>query len=192
MTAHEQPTWRQRVRRLAGLQPNPKDSRTEGDRLRITDTRSNEMWARALECNLFVLLPDRNIMIVGADDQDPGPAAPPFADFLRVTQDERQADYVYQWMIDLLPDDPQVFLELAVSRPITETFLFSFPVPQFTPFLERIERDDVLHLSTRSSIEQALTQHQADLTVAIPFDGATHISELLQRYVEWDTAGRPR
>jgi len=33
------------------------------------------MRARAPECNLFVVLPDRNIMIVRADDQDP-PRAP--------------------------------------------------------------------------------------------------------------------
>ncbi len=150
------------------------------------------MRARALECNLFVMLPDRDIMIVGADDLDPGPTAPPFADFMRVVRDEGPADYEHVWMIDLLPDDPRVFLEIAVSRPVEETFLFSFPVPQFAPFLERIERDDVLYLSPRSSIESALKQQGPDMTVGIPFDGATRISQLLSRYVEWHAAGRPR
>jgi hypothetical protein len=150
------------------------------------------MRAKALECNLFVVLPDRDILIVGADDQDPGPAAPPFSDFLRVVRDEGPADYTYLWMIDLLPGDPRVFLEIVVSRPVEETFLFSFPVPQFTPILVRIERDRMLNLSTRSSLESALTQHQPDMTVAMPFDAGTHISELLQRYAQWNSSGRPR
>jgi hypothetical protein len=150
------------------------------------------MRARALECNLFVVLPDRDIMIVGADDQDPGHAAPQFTDFLRVVRDEGLAEYTYHWMIDLLPDDPRVFLEIAVSRPVDETFLFSFPVPRFTPFLVRIEREGVLNLSTRSSIESALRQDQADMTVAMPFDAGTHTGELLQRYAQWDASGRPR
>ena len=158
----------------------------------IKDAQSRDMRARALECNLFVILPEQDIMLVGADDQDPGPAAPPFADFMRVVRDDGPADYTYLWMIDLLPDDPRVFLEIAVSRPVEETFLFSFPVPQFTPFLERIERDRVLYLSTRSSIELALKQQQPDMTVALPFDGETHISELLERYAQWDSSGRPR
>jgi hypothetical protein len=158
----------------------------------IKDRESREMRARALECNLFVVLPDRDVMIVGADDQDPGPAAQPFTDFLRVVRDEGPADYTYLWMIDLLPDDPRVFLEVVVSRPVEETFLFSFPVPQFTPFLAQIERDAVLYLSTRNSIEVALKQHQPDMTVAMPFDAGTNISELLQRYAQWDASGRPR
>jgi hypothetical protein len=150
------------------------------------------MRARALECNLFVVLPDRDIMIVGADDEDPGPAAPPFTDFLRVLRDEGPADYTYLWMIDLLPDDPRVFLEIVVSKPVEETFLFSFSVPQFTPFLVRIERDRVLHLSTRSSIKSALMQNQPDMTVGMPFDPGTDLCELLQRYARWDASGRPR
>ena len=150
------------------------------------------MRARALECNLFVVLPDSDMMIVGADDEDPGPAAPLFTDFLRVVRDEGPADYTYRWMIDLLPDDPRVFLEIVVSSPVEETFLFSFPLPQFTPFLERIERDRALYLSTRSSIKSALVQHQPDMTVAMPFDAGTQISELLQCYAEWDASGRPR
>jgi hypothetical protein len=77
---------------------------------------------------------ERDIMIVGADDQDPGPVARPFTDFLRVVRDEAPADYTYLWMIDLLPDDPQVFLDIVVSRRVEETFLFRFPVPQFTLF----------------------------------------------------------
>ena len=93
-------------------------------------------------------------------------AAPPFTDFLRVVRDEGPADYTYLWMIDLLPDDPRVFLEIKVSRPVEEPFLFSFPVPGFTPFLERIERDRVLYLSTRSSIELAPKQRQPVMTVA--------------------------
>jgi hypothetical protein len=56
----------------------------------------------------------------------------------------------------------------------------------------RIERDRVLYLSTRSSMKPALMQHQPDMTVAMPFDGETHISELLQRYARWDASGRPR
>ena len=100
----------------------------------IKDRESKEMRARALECNLFVVLPDRDIMIVGADDQDPGPAAPPFTDFLRVVQDEGTAEYTYLWMIDLLPDDPRVFLKIVVSRPVEETFLFSFPCHSSRPF----------------------------------------------------------
>jgi hypothetical protein len=130
-------------------------------------------------------------MIAGADDQDPEPEAPPFTDFLRVVRDEGPADYTYLWMVDLLPDDPRVFLEIVVSRPVEETFLFSFPVPQLTPFLVRIERERVLNLSTRSSIESML-KHQPDMTVAMPFDAGTHISELLQRYAQWDSSGRPR
>src|SRR5215471_2385675 len=121
-----------------------------------------------------------------------GPVAPPFTDFLRVVRDEGPADYPYLWMIDLLPDDPRVLLEIVVSRPVEETFLFSFPVPHFTPFLVRIERESVLYLSTRSSIESALKQYQPDMTVAMPFDAGTHISELLQRYAQWDASGRPR
>jgi hypothetical protein len=158
----------------------------------VKDRESTEMRARALECKLFVLLPERDIMLVGADDQDPGPAAPPFADFLRVVRDEGPADYTYLWMIDLLPGDPRVFLEIVVSRPVEETFLFSFPVPQFTPFLVRIGRESLLNLSTRSSIESALKQHQPEMTVAMPFAAGTHISELLQRYAQWDASGRPR
>ena len=158
----------------------------------INDRESREMRAPALECNLLVVLPNRDIMIMRADDQDPGPAAPPFTDFLRVVRDEGPADYTYLWMIDLLPDDPRVFLEIVVSRPVEETFLFSFPVPQFTPFLVRVERDRVLYLSTRSSIKSALMRHQPDMAVAMPFDGETHISELLQRYARWDASGRPR
>jgi hypothetical protein len=158
----------------------------------IKDGESKEMRARALECNLFVVLPDRDIMIVGADDEDPGPAAPPFTDFLRVVRDEGPAEYTYLWMIDLLPDDPRVFLEIVVSRPVEETFLFSFPVPQFAPFLVRIEREGVLYLSTRSSIELTLKRQLPDMTVAMPFNGATKITELLQRYAQWDTSGRPR
>jgi hypothetical protein len=158
----------------------------------IKDRESREMRARALECNPFVVVPDRDIMIVGADDQDPEPAAPPFTDFLRVVRDEGPADYRYLWTIDLLPEDPRVFLEMVVSRPVEETFLFSFPVPQFTPFLVRIERDRVLYLSTRSSIESALKQHQPDMTVAMPFDAGTDLRELLQRYAQWDASGRPR
>jgi hypothetical protein len=158
----------------------------------IKDQESTEMRARALECNLFVILPDPDIMIVGADDQDPGSAAPPFTDFLRVMRDEGPAYYTYLWMIDLLPDDPRVFLEIVVSRPVEETFLFSFPVPQFTPFLVRIERESVLNLSTRGAIESALRQRQPDMTVAMPFNGGTNISELLQRYAQWDASGRPR
>jgi hypothetical protein len=42
----------------------------------------------ALECNLSVVVPDRDILLVGADDQDAGPEGPPFADFLRVVRDE--------------------------------------------------------------------------------------------------------
>jgi hypothetical protein len=160
--------------------------------LNFKDTESRELRARALECNLFVVLPDCDIMIVGADDQDPGLAAPPFTDFLRVVQDEGPAEYTYLWGIDLLPDDPRVFLEIVVSRPVEETFLFSFPVPQFTPFLVRIERASVLYLSTRSSIESALRRHQPDMTVAMPFHGGTNIKELLQRYAQWDASGRPR
>lgn len=30
------------------------------------------------------------------------------------------------------------------------------------------------------------------MTVGIRFDGPTQISNLLRRYVEWDSAGRPR
>lgn len=179
-------------RRLAPRRPNPEGFWAERERIDNSDTRSREMRARALECNLFVVLPDRDIMIVGADDQDPGPMAPPFTDFMRVLRDEGPAEYEYLWMIDLLPDDPRVFLEIAASSPVEETFLFSFPVPQFTPFLERIERDSVLYLSTRSSIECALKRQGPDMTVGIPFDGATQISQLLSRYVEWDAAGRPR
>jgi len=70
----------------------------------INDRESREMRAPALECNLLVVLPDRDIMIVHADDQDPGPAAPPFTDFLRVVRDEGPADYTYLWMIDLLAE----------------------------------------------------------------------------------------
>jgi hypothetical protein len=92
----------------------------------------------------------------------------------------------------MLPDDPRVFLEIVVSRPVEETFLFSFPVPQFTPFLVRIERESVLNLSTRTSIESALKQRQPDMTVAMLFDAGTHICELLRRYAEWDASGRPR
>ncbi len=96
-------------------------------------------------------------------------------------RDEGPGDYTYLWMIDLLPDDPRVFLEIVVSRPVEETFLFSFPIPQFTPFLVRIERDRVLYLSIRGSIKSALKQQQPDMTVAMPFDAGTPISELLQR-----------
>jgi hypothetical protein len=132
------------------------------------------------------------MMIVGADDEDPGPAAPPFTDFLRVVRDEGPADYSYRWMIDLPPDDPRVFLEVVVSRPVKETLLFSFSVPQFTPFLVRIERDRVLYLSTRSSIKSALMQNQPDMTVGMPFDAGTDLGQLLQRYAQWDASGRPR
>lgn len=141
MTADQRSRWRHWVRRLAPRRPNPEGFSAERERIDISDTRSREMRARALECNLFVVLPDRDIMIVGADDQDPGPVAPPFADFMRVVGDEGPAEYEYLWMIDLLPDDPRVFLEIAVSRPVEEIFLFGFRVPQFTPYLERIERD---------------------------------------------------
>jgi hypothetical protein len=150
------------------------------------------MRARALECNLFVVLPDRDIMIVGADDEDPGPAAPPFTDFLRVLQDEGPAYYTYLWMIDLLPDDPRVFWEIVVPRRVEETFLFSFSVPLFTLFLERIERDRMLYLSTRSSIKSALMQNQPDMTVGMPFDAGTDLGELLQHYARWDASGRAR
>ena len=53
--------------------------------------------------------------------------------------------------IDSLSDDPRVVVEIVVSRPVEETYLFGFSVPQFTPFLVRIERERVLYLSTRSS-----------------------------------------
>ena len=191
MNTHGWP-WRHWLGRLGGCRPDQQDLEARCKGVDINDRESMKMRARALECNLFVVLPDRDIMIVGADDQDPGPAAQPFTDFLRVVRDEGPADYTYLWMIDLLPDDPRVFLEIAVSRPVEETFLFSFPVPQFTPFLVRIERECVLNLSTRSSIESALRQHQADMTVAMPFDAGTHIGELLQRYARWDASGRPR
>jgi hypothetical protein len=120
-----------------------------------------------------------------------GTSAPPFTDFLRVVRDAGPADYTYVWMVDLLPDDPRVFLEIVISTPVEEAFLFSFPVPQFTPFLVRIERDRALYLSTRNSIESALKQHQPDVTVALPFDAGTNISELLQCYAQ-DASGRPR
>ena len=192
MTGDEVAGWRQRVRRLMARGSRQQDSVAGHERVDISDERSREMRARALECNLFVMLPDRDIMIVGADDQDASPSAPPFADFLRVVRDEGPAHYEYVWMIDLLPDDPRIFLEIAVSRPVAETFLFSFPVPQFAPFLERIERDRILYLSPRSSIESALKQQGPDMTVGIPFHGGTCIGELLSRYVEWHAAGRPR
>ena len=192
MNTHGWRTWRHWVGRLRARRPDQQGTEARCKCVDIKDTQSREMRARALECNLFVVLPDCDIMIVGADDEDPGPAAPPFTDFLRVVRDEGPADYTYLWMIDLLPDDPRVFLEIVVSRPVEETFLFSFPVPQFTPFLVRIERDRVLYLSTRSSIKSALMQHQPDMTVAMPFDGETHISELLQRYAQWHASGRPR
>src|SRR5262252_2140187 len=123
------------VCRLRARRPDQQDFEARCKCVDIKGSQSREIRARALECNLFVMLPDRDIMIVGADDQDPGPAAPPFADFLRVVGDEGPADYTYVWMIDLLPEDPRVFLEIVVSRPVDETFRFSFPVPQFTPFL---------------------------------------------------------
>jgi hypothetical protein len=186
------PAWREWVGRLRARLDDQQDPEARCKCVDIKDRESKEMRARALECNLFVVLPDRDIMIVGADDQDPGPAAPPFTDFLRVVRDEGPADYMYLWMIDLLPDDPRVFLEIVVSRPVEDTFLFSFPVPQFTPFLMRIERDSVLYLSTRGSIESALKQHQPDMTVAMPFNAGTHISELLKHYAQWDASGRPR
>jgi hypothetical protein len=83
-----------------------------------------------------------------------------------------------------------VFLEIVISRPVEEAFLFSFSVPQFTPFLVRIERDRVLYLSTRSAIKSALMQHRPDMTVAMPFDAGTDLGELLQRYAQWDASGR--
>ena len=96
---------------LVGLIKRIAEARMQ--RVDIKDRESEDMRARALECNLFVVLPDRDIMLVGADDQDPGPAAPPFTDFLRVVRDDGPADYTYLWMIDLLPDDPRVFLEIV-------------------------------------------------------------------------------
>lgn len=191
MKTGEGSRWRQWVRRLTAHSPTGSDNVADHAPIVISDVRSREMRARALECNLFVVVPDRDIMIVGADDQDPGPAAPPFADFMRVVGDEGPAEYEYLWMIDLLPDDPRVFLEIAFSRPVKENFLFSFPVPQFTPFLERIEREDVLYLSTRKSIESALKHGQPQEAIGVTFDG-TQISQLLQRYGEWDAAGRRR
>jgi hypothetical protein len=192
MNTHGWPAWRHWVGRLGARRPDQGDPEAGCQRADIKDRESREMRARALECNLFVVLPDRDMMIVGADDQDPGPAAPPFSDFLRVVRDEGPADYTYLWMIDLLPADPRMFLEIVVSRPVEETFLFSFHVPQFTPFLVRIERDSVLFLSTRSSIESAFKQQQPDMTVAMQFNSGTHISELLQCYSQWDASGRPR
>jgi hypothetical protein len=192
MTSDKRSGWRRWVPRRPARQSEQDHGGDEYKRIEISDTGSAEMRARALECNLFVVLPDRDILLVGADDQDPGPKAPPFTDFLRVVGEDGPAEYEYRWMIDLLPDDPRVFLELAVARPVEETFLFGFSVPQFAPILERIERDRVLYLSTRSSIEFALMKHAPDMTIAIPFDGATEISELLSRYVKWHAAGRPR
>jgi hypothetical protein len=189
MNAHG---WRRWVARFGARRHDRQDPGGRCACVDIKDRESRKRRARALECNLFVVLPESEFMIVGADDQDPGPAAPPFTDFLRVARDEGPAEYTYRWMIDLLPDDPRVFLEIAVSRPVEETFLFSFPVPQFMPFLVRIERDGVLYLSTRGSIQLALKQHQPDMTVAMPFDGGTNISELLECYARWDASGRPR
>src|SRR6516164_7314758 len=113
MNTHGWP-WRHWLGRLGGCRPDQQDLEARCKGVDIKDRESMKMRARALECNLFVVLPDRDIMIVGADDQDPGPAAPPFADLLRVVGDEGPADYTYLWMIDLLPDDPRVFLEIVV------------------------------------------------------------------------------
>jgi hypothetical protein len=95
-------------------------------------------------------------------------------------------------MIDLLPDDPCVFLELAISRPVSDIFLFSFPVPISIPVLEQIARDNVVRLTRRSSIEFALQHSHPEMAVVISFDGGTQIGQLLGRYVAWEGAGRPR
>ena len=134
MNTHGWPTSWRWLGRLGAPRRDQRDPDARCKCVDIKDRQSTEMRARALECNLFVVLPDCDIMIVGADDQDPGRAAPPFTDFLRVVRDEGPADYTYVWMIDLLPDDPRVFLEIVVSRPVEETFLFSFPCHSSRPF----------------------------------------------------------
>ena len=83
-------------------------------------------------------------------------------------------------------------LEITVSRPVQETFLFSSQVPQFSPILERIERDNIVYLSARSTVEAALKHAAPDSAVGIPFDKPTGLSDLLRQYEEWDAAGRPR
>ena len=98
MNTHWLPTWRYWVGRLRARRADQQDPAARCKRMDIKDTESREMRTRALDCNLFVVLPDRDIMIVGADDQDPGPVARPFTDFLRVVRDEGPADYTYLWM----------------------------------------------------------------------------------------------
>jgi hypothetical protein len=163
----------------------------------ISVGQARDRRSRELQCNLFVVVPDRvvpdrDIMLVGADDQDAGPDAPPFADFLRVVQDEGPADFQSIWIIELIPEDPRVVLEIMVSRPVQETFLFSFQVPQFSPILERIERDRIVYLSARSTLEAALKHAAPDSAVGIPFGKPTRLRDLLRQYEEWDAAGRPR
>jgi hypothetical protein len=191
MTDGVRPGWRSWLPRVG-----PRERRDKfwagREAFEITVGQARERRTRALECNLFVVVPDRDIMLVGADDQDAGPDAPPFADFLRVVQDEGPADFQSIWMIELIPDDPRVVLEITVSRPVQETFLFSFQVPQFGPILERIERDNIVYLSARSTVEAALKHAAPDSAVGIPFDKPTGLSDLLRQYEEWDTAGRPR
>jgi hypothetical protein len=79
-----------------------------------------------------------------------------------------------------------------VSRPVQESFLFSFQVPQFSPILERIERDKIVYLCARSTLEAALKHAAPDSAVGIPFDKPTRLRDLLRQYEEWDAAGRPR
>jgi hypothetical protein len=87
MSARGWPAWLHWVGRLEARRPDQQNREGRCKRVDVKDRESRDMRARALECNLFVLIPDSNIMIVGADDQDPGPAAPPFTDFLRVVRD---------------------------------------------------------------------------------------------------------
>jgi hypothetical protein len=153
---------------------------------------------QGMGCSPLEVDVDPSVHLVGHVRQCPAEGAlpvglaPPFTDFLRVVRDDGPAEYVYFWMIDPMPQDLQGFLERAVSRPLEEICLFSFSFPQFAPIFESSERDGVQHLSTRSSIQAALKEQAPDITIAIPFDGATEISELLSRYVKWHAAGRLR
>jgi hypothetical protein len=105
MTDGVRPGWRSWLPRVG-----PRERRDKfwagREAFEITVGQARERRTRALECNLFVVVPDHDIMLVGADDQDAGPDAPPFADFLRVVRDEGPADFQYIWMIELIPDDP--------------------------------------------------------------------------------------
>ena len=191
MTDGVRPGWRRWLPRV-GPRERQDNFWAGREAFEVSVGQAMDKRARALECNLFVVVPDRDIMLVGADDQDAGPGAPPFADFLRVVRDEGPADFQYLWMIELIPDDPRVFLEFTVSRPVQETFLFSFQVPQFGPILERIDRDNIVYLSARSTVEAALKHAAPDGAVGIPFHRPTGLSDLLRQYQEWDAAGRPR